>query len=237
MRTKLFLASVALLFGVSNANADLFFANSGTVAGSTYQAEANITVSGAGVITVVLTNENTNQISIGQSISDISFVIAGLTSTSTFTQSGAEGTVNASPPPYNITPCATCSPTHWVGGSSGTAVTIDTVPGGLGQPIDLIMGTGPLNGSFDPHNPNILTTGTFTLAGVLTAGTTPIISNVEFSFGTSSNETLVSGRPGPFPTSSIPEPSTWAMMVLGFLGVGFMAYRRKSQGSSSLRLA
>jgi hypothetical protein len=35
--------------------------------------------------------------------------------------------------------------------------------------------------------------------------------------------------------SAVPEPSTWAMMILGFFGVGFMAYRRKSQGS--LRLA
>jgi hypothetical protein len=28
---------------------------------------------------------------------------------------------------------------------------------------------------------------------------------------------------------SVPEPSTWAMMILGFAGVGFMAYRRKSK--------
>jgi hypothetical protein len=28
----------------------------------------------------------------------------------------------------------------------------------------------------------------------------------------------------------IPEPATWAMMVLGFAGVGFMAYRRKRNG-------
>jgi PEP-CTERM motif len=27
---------------------------------------------------------------------------------------------------------------------------------------------------------------------------------------------------------AVPEPSTWAMMVLGFAGVGFMAYRRPS---------
>jgi hypothetical protein len=26
---------------------------------------------------------------------------------------------------------------------------------------------------------------------------------------------------------AVPEPSTWAMMILGFLGVGFMAYRRE----------
>jgi hypothetical protein len=28
-------------------------------------------------------------------------------------------------------------------------------------------------------------------------------------------------------TAAVPEPSTWAMMILGFLGVGFLAYRRK----------
>jgi hypothetical protein len=30
-------------------------------------------------------------------------------------------------------------------------------------------------------------------------------------------------------SSAVPEPSTWAMMLLGFAGVGFMAYRRKSK--------
>ena len=34
---------------------------------------------------------------------------------------------------------------------------------------------------------------------------------------------------------AVPEPSTWAMMILGFMGVGFMAYRRKTQ--SALRIA
>jgi hypothetical protein len=33
----------------------------------------------------------------------------------------------------------------------------------------------------------------------------------------------------------VPEASTWAMMILGFMGIGFMAYRRKSQGAQ-LRL-
>ena len=28
--------------------------------------------------------------------------------------------------------------------------------------------------------------------------------------------------------AAVPEPSTWAMMILGFAGVGFMAYRRRS---------
>jgi hypothetical protein len=40
---------------------------------------------------------------------------------------------------------------------------------------------------------------------------------------------------GAFVTSPVPEPSTWALMILGFCGVGFMAYRRKSK--TMLRLA
>jgi hypothetical protein len=31
------------------------------------------------------------------------------------------------------------------------------------------------------------------------------------------------------PASAVPEPSTWAMMILGFAGLGLMAYRRKSK--------
>jgi hypothetical protein len=29
----------------------------------------------------------------------------------------------------------------------------------------------------------------------------------------------------------VPEASTWAMMIIGFFGVGFMAYRRRAGGS------
>ena len=32
-------------------------------------------------------------------------------------------------------------------------------------------------------------------------------------------------------TAAVPEASTWAMMILGFAGVGFMAYRRRNQAS------
>lgn len=36
-------------------------------------------------------------------------------------------------------------------------------------------------------------------------------------------------------TAAVPEASTWAMMILGFLGVGFLAYRRS--GGSAMRIA
>jgi hypothetical protein len=34
--------------------------------------------------------------------------------------------------------------------------------------------------------------------------------------------------------STVPEPSTWAMMVIGFFGVGFLAYRRQKHGGLRL---
>jgi hypothetical protein len=36
---------------------------------------------------------------------------------------------------------------------------------------------------------------------------------------------------GNFVVRGVPEASTWAMMMLGFMGVGFLAYRRKNQGA------
>jgi hypothetical protein len=32
-------------------------------------------------------------------------------------------------------------------------------------------------------------------------------------------------------TAAVPEPSTWAMMLLGFAGVGFVAFRRKRKAA------
>jgi uncharacterized membrane protein len=52
--------------------------------------------------------------------------------------------------------------------------------------------------------------------------------------GINSNGDIV-GSFGTYPITGgggvgdVPEPSTWAMMLLGFAGVGFMAYRRKSK--------
>jgi PA14 domain/PEP-CTERM motif len=34
--------------------------------------------------------------------------------------------------------------------------------------------------------------------------------------------------------SAVPEPSTWAMMILGFIGIGFAAHRRKSRAALQL---
>lgn len=48
-------------------------------------------------------------------------------------------------------------------------------------------------------------------------------------------DNLQFGSPGQI-NPSVPEASTWAMMILGFLGVGFVSYRRRSS-MTALRVA
>jgi hypothetical protein len=58
-----------------------------------------------------------------------------------------------------------------------------------------------------------------------------------FGANSSSTETYISASIETLSISSaVPEPSTWAMMILGFAGVGFMAYRR-SRKDNGLALA
>jgi hypothetical protein len=33
--------------------------------------------------------------------------------------------------------------------------------------------------------------------------------------------------------AAVPEPSTWAMMILGFAGIGYIAYRRRNRPSAT----
>jgi PEP-CTERM motif-containing protein len=57
-------------------------------------------------------------------------------------------------------------------------------------------------------------------------------NSLVFSDGSANAFEFNVAAPGPltngFLTAGVPEPSTWAMLLLGFAGVGFMAYRRKS---------
>lgn len=96
----------------------------------------------------------------------------------------------------------------------------------------------PGDNIFNISNALLQGLGPFTLAGVT-------ISDLKFSEAGpgSYNGTTWSNPEGGTSilyitadfTAAVPEPSTWAMMILGFAGVGFLAYRRRSQ--HSLRLA
>src|SRR5439155_25364406 len=50
-----------------------------------------------------------------------------------------------------------------------------------------------------------------------------------FSAESPGGELLTTGDIGTLTISAVPEPSTWAMMILGFIGIGLVAYRRKAQ--------
>jgi hypothetical protein len=47
-------------------------------------------------------------------------------------------------------------------------------------------------------------------------------------------EWLTTFTPNPVSVSAVPEPSTWAMMILGFAGIGFMTYRRSRKNVLAL---
>jgi hypothetical protein len=66
----------------------------------------------------------------------------------------------------------------------------------------------------------------YTLGKDSTYGTQDLAYNSTGGFLAYSNS---SGTWQAAAVSAVPEPSTWAMMILGFAGVGFTAYRRKSK--------
>jgi len=58
-----------------------------------------------------------------------------------------------------------------------------------------------------------------------------------FSMGTVSGNDIFEIGPdgfgvGTLAVAAVPEPSTWAMAILGFAGLGFLAYRRKQNGAA-----
>lgn len=70
------------------------------------------------------------------------------------------------------------------------------------------------------------------LAGTLGPGTYLLkywnSSDAQSANGVSDGVAGLSDSLGFTLTSGVPEPSTWAMMMLGFAGLGFMAYRRRN---------
>lgn len=216
MKAGAILIASALLFGVTNADAAVF-TGTGFDSDGSLKASANIN-SDAGSITVILNDTNTGEISSGQTVSGIIFDITGVTGISLQSSVGALLNVNDN----GTETAAAGTINHWGVGRTGTTITLETAGpfAAGGKPHNLIVGSNPdQNNGFDNFNPYINGTGTFTLtAAGVTANS--IISNVHFLFGTNSYDVDA--------TPSVPEPATWAMMIIGFAGVGFLAYRRRT---------
>ena len=68
--------------------------------------------------------------------------------------------------------------------------------------------------------------GTFNIFdGIADGGTTNTATPYGLIVAATGAETFGTGTLTP----AVPEPSTWAMLILGFAGIGFVAYRRKSK--------
>jgi hypothetical protein len=130
------------------------------------------------------------------------------------------------------------------GSQSITIALYDDLPSAGGTLITSGTGLGTSNGSW---------VDVFWTPVAITAGTTEYLV---ISSSTNSNYVVAYGEGNPYPTGvatfqggilnstydltfrtysdttfngAVPEPATWAMMILGFTGVGFMAVRRKSK--------
>lgn len=123
----------------------------------------------------------------------------------------------------------------------GTVVASDlTISGAPALPspdsFTTILAAKPVSGLFDfnteDSSGNIFSSGLTAstlvgfIGGAFCSGQTPICGSAleDFSNGFSLYE-LQSGTLSL--TNAVPEPSTWAMMFAGFLGIGFLAARKK----------
>jgi hypothetical protein len=228
--------TIALLLGAAPASAAVY-TGTGSGKDGSVSGTADITL-GLGSLTVKLTDNTINPNSIGQSLSDVEIVFANTLGPATLTsQSGQLVTINGDGTITNDPG----NPTHWGVSVSGATLFLATAGTGApaGKPIDLIIGPpdsnglysnsnngkGKITGGFDAHDPQLSGTGTFVISDASITSSS-VINSVTLSFGTGP-ETFVLAHMTP----AVPESSTWAMMILGFVGVGFMAYRRRGQAS------
>jgi hypothetical protein len=166
----------------------------------------------------------------------LALVVAGLLTASCFAQPAKASVLD-------LSFSTTLQPGHTAVSVTDLLATVNSssVVTALTGEIDL-GGTDYAVSLLAPHlyfgfNDNVLTTAS---PHVDSSGLAFIADGIGFIlFNNSGVITLSndSGFPFVFPsgaatvtvTAAVPEPSTWAMMILGFCGLGFMAYRRKQK--------
>lgn len=191
---------------------------SGTGGDGALDAQAVFTVSN-GEIQVTITNllNPATIVSIGQSVSDLSFTLSNSpgTDNSPSSDTASGQLVDVDTGSGGAVTDVSGDPDRWISSSTGGyAISGDTIlleAIGHGQPNELILpaddgGYYPdANASINVHEPDVDGPATFTLylTGVTTSTT---ISSVQFSFGTSP-DTYIDGTETPN-TAPVPEPSS-----------------------------
>jgi hypothetical protein len=119
------------------------------------------------------------------------------------------GTSNSSPPPALILVFSSTSD------GNGTGLNLLSQAAANGQPLSML----PL-GSGSTSIPG--GSAAFSSVGFLYSSYDTYLFH-----GGPPPEDIYSSISGSLVTTAVPEPSTWAMMLLGFAGLGFMGYRRR----------
>jgi PEP-CTERM motif len=141
--------------------------------------------------------------------------------------------ISASPPTYTVPPGFVYSPAEQIVSTVG--VSID----GMLSTFCTTTLPDPC-GAFGPSQRTVLlssgptsTTGSIFVSAGFSGFTYDYLTNQPISgitFNYSPNDVQVyADLPDGLFVVGVPEPSTWAMMILGFAGIGFMAYRRKAK--------
>jgi hypothetical protein len=222
------LASIAMALVPCAANAGTYtFTSSGSGGDGPLSASAVITT-GPGSVSIVLTNTLalTSFVSVGQTISDISFTLsnaAGVVCCST--ASGQQGNISST----GLVTYTAGTPDRFVGGPSGgtylvtgSNVLLEAIGGS--QPTQLIAPFEANGATYPDTNPGIVShdpftigPATFTLGLANVTGATTI-SNVQFSFGTGP-DTFLPGVPSG-PPAVTPEPESLWLALSGAVSIG-----------------
>jgi hypothetical protein len=225
MKLKLVAAGVAastFALGAAGASHAVTLFDGGT-------AEAVITGTSTS-LTVAISNLVADPASAGQEISGIQiFFNGGPTSASLTSQAGKLISWNSKKPLTWSFPGG--NPNHWGSTLSGSEIHLTALTSS--KPDDLITGTGPSytgDASIYEHTPSIVGTGTFKLSWL--GEVLPTIRDVIFEFGTgpdsrSSTIDCSSGCNVIPTTTGVPEPATWAMMLIGITGLGGIIRSRR----------
>jgi hypothetical protein len=191
--------------------------------GGPVDAEAVFTT-GAGTLSVTLTNLQANPTDVTQAISDLSFTVSS--DSNLASSSSNNPTVNLIDILNHVGVPAGTGPAGFAYSSTTTTGLFEQIGSGTG-PAQLIIGPGPYtnaNGSINnnnAHNPFINQTVTWTVSAPGVSDSTTITA-ATFSFGT----TLGNNIPG----ISVPEPTTGVLMAIGMgaFGLVHVVRRRKA---------